>query len=93
MSTFSLDIINTHYPAVAERNILVQLLAKELNRKEFSIENNLQIEEFKHVYSDLISKQRLVLHKWNKGPDNYDEDIAHYLTFLDLEEERLAYSF
>lgn len=47
-----------------------------------------EMEDFKKIYLDLMTKQRLFLHELNKDPEIDEDIIRKYLDLLDLEEEK-----
>ncbi|WP_324673507.1 Na+/H+ antiporter [Hymenobacter sp. GOD-10R] len=95
--THALDTLNEQYAAQTQRNSLVgalkQKLEKEVHLSTHQVpageDDEQEVAEYYHIYSELIGVQRQTLLKL-RSQEEYDDEVIRKLeTQLDLEEEKL----
>jgi Na+/H+ antiporter len=83
-----------HHQELASNKSLQQLIAR-FERDQLPVNTMIAAEEkkFRHVYLQVLHKQRSYLHQLNKRADMDEDVIKQYQAMLDIEEEKLRMKF
>lgn len=92
MTGHALQYLKANYSEALDRQSFLQQIAQKWENKSQLNEDTFLAEEDKIVYLDLLNQQRKWLLDKNSADETLNEEIIRkYLTYLDLEEEKLLF--
>lgn len=92
LAEFAVHYLKTHYDDQVESNTSLQHLIQKWEQHIKGIDDESIGQDLKHIYIDLLNKQRQWLISKNKEDKTLDESIIRkQMHYLDIEEEKLRY--
>jgi monovalent cation/hydrogen antiporter len=87
-------LLQEEHSDLLKTNKAIQVLKAKLEKDQSPSEAaEVELEDYRRVYLDVLTKQRQFLHELNKDPEIDDDIIRKHYTLLDLEEEKFRGRF